>query len=84
MSTGLKITDETLEDRLAYDEIFVEYFNAFLALPVRALTPYKKLNTEVKRVSYMYISMHGSCARISGKSCERYKACDRSVRHLKI
>ncbi|KAJ7390591.1 hypothetical protein OS493_023980 [Desmophyllum pertusum] len=30
---GLKITDETLEDRLAYDEIFVEYFNAFLALP---------------------------------------------------
>lgn len=40
LSTGLKITDETLEDRLAYDEIFVEYFNAFLALPVRALTPY--------------------------------------------
>lgn len=30
---GLKITDETLEDRLAFDEIFVEYFNAFLALP---------------------------------------------------
>lgn len=30
---GLKITDETLEDRLAYDEIFVDYFNAFLALP---------------------------------------------------
>ena len=33
-SPGLKITDETLEDRLAYDEIFVEYFNAFMALPV--------------------------------------------------
>lgn len=30
---GLKITDETLEDRLAYDEIFVDYFNAFMALP---------------------------------------------------
>ena len=36
-SPGLKITDETLEDRLAYDEIFVDYFNAFLALPVRTL-----------------------------------------------
>lgn len=34
MFLGLKITDETLEDRLAFDEIFVEYFNAFLALPV--------------------------------------------------
>ena len=34
MCLGLKITDETLEDRLAFDEIFVEYFNAFLALPV--------------------------------------------------
>ena len=34
MFPGLKITDETLEDRLAFDEIFVEYFNAFLALPV--------------------------------------------------
>jgi len=33
--TGLQITGETLEDRLAYDYIFVEYFNAFLALPVR-------------------------------------------------
>lgn len=34
MFLGLKITDEILEDRLAFDEIFVEYFNAFLALPV--------------------------------------------------
>ena len=38
LSPGLRITDETLEDRLAYDEIFVEYFNAFLALPVSAVT----------------------------------------------
>ncbi|CAH3180537.1 unnamed protein product [Porites lobata] len=30
---GLRITEETLEDRLAYDEIFLDYFNAFLALP---------------------------------------------------
>jgi len=34
---GLKITDEALEDRLAFDEIFVDYFNAFLDLPVRTL-----------------------------------------------
>ncbi|XP_067018661.1 regulator of G-protein signaling 22-like isoform X1 [Acropora muricata] len=30
---GLQITDEALEDRLAFDEIFVDYFNAFLELP---------------------------------------------------
>jgi len=31
---GLIVTETTFEEQLAYDEIFVEYFNAFLALPV--------------------------------------------------
>ena len=31
---ALEITGENLEDLLAYDDLFLDYFNAFLALPV--------------------------------------------------
>ncbi|KAK7103819.1 hypothetical protein V1264_018644 [Littorina saxatilis] len=31
---GLEISGENLEDLLAYDDLFLDYFNAFLALPV--------------------------------------------------
>lgn len=34
MFLGFKIIDEILEDRLVFDEIFVEYFNVFLVLSV--------------------------------------------------
>ena len=32
--SALEITGENLEDLLAYDDLFLDYFNAFLALPV--------------------------------------------------
>ena len=32
--SAIEISEENLEDLLAYDDIFVDYFNAFLALPV--------------------------------------------------
>ena len=73
MFLGLKITDETLEDRLAFDEIFVEYFNAFLALPVsmqvmllifnlscHILLFTRKLNNPTNILRYTYISFLGS------------------------
>lgn len=73
MFLGLKITDETLEDRLAFDEIFVEYFNAFLALPVSTqvmllmfnlschiLLFTRKLNNPTNILRYTYISFLGS------------------------
>lgn len=72
MFLGLKITDETLEDRLAFDEIFVEYFNAFLALPVsmqvmllifnlscHILLFTRKLNNPTNILRYTYISFLG-------------------------
>ena len=31
---AIEITEENLEDLLAYDDLFLDYFNAFLALPV--------------------------------------------------
>nr|KAG5695957.1 hypothetical protein BaRGS_017538 [Batillaria attramentaria] len=34
MDFCLEITGENLEDLLAYDDLFLDYFNAFLALPV--------------------------------------------------
>ena len=33
--SALEITGENLEDLLAYDDLFLDYFNAFLQLPVR-------------------------------------------------
>ncbi|XP_070180134.1 regulator of G-protein signaling 22-like isoform X6 [Littorina saxatilis] len=33
-TTSLEISGENLEDLLAYDDLFLDYFNAFLALPV--------------------------------------------------
>ena len=33
----VEITEENLEDLLAYDDLFLDYFNAFLALPVSYL-----------------------------------------------
>ena len=33
--SGIDITEENLEDLLAYDDLFLDYFNAFLSLPVR-------------------------------------------------
>lgn len=73
MFLGLKITDETLEDRLAFDEIFVEYFNAFLALPVSTqvmllifnlschiLLFTRKFNNPTNILRYTYISFLGS------------------------
>ena len=30
----MEITEENFEDLLAYDDLFVDYFNAFMALPV--------------------------------------------------
>ena len=32
--SAIEISEENLEDLLAYDDIFVDYFNAFLSLPV--------------------------------------------------
>ena len=32
--SALEITGENLEDLLAYDDLFLDYFNCFLALPV--------------------------------------------------
>ncbi|XP_062595139.1 regulator of G-protein signaling 22-like isoform X4 [Saccostrea cucullata] len=34
LSATLEITGENLEDLLAYDDLFLDYFNAFLSLPV--------------------------------------------------
>ena len=31
---GIDITDDNLEDLLTYDDLFLDYYNAFLALPV--------------------------------------------------
>ncbi|ELU03775.1 hypothetical protein CAPTEDRAFT_221083 [Capitella teleta] len=39
---GLEISEENLEDLLAYDDLFLQYFNAFLSLP-RGLNPDKVL-----------------------------------------
>ena len=33
----VEITEENLEDLLAYDDLFLDYYNAFLALPVGTL-----------------------------------------------
>jgi hypothetical protein len=35
--SALEITGENLEDLLAYDDLFLDYFNAFLSLPVSNL-----------------------------------------------
>ena len=32
--SAIEITEENLEDLLAYDDLFLDYFNTFLALPV--------------------------------------------------
>ena len=33
--TAVDLTEDTLEDLLSYDDQFLDYFNAFLQLPVR-------------------------------------------------
>ena len=37
---GLEISDENLEDLLAYDDLFLQYFNAFLSLPVSSVVKF--------------------------------------------
>ena len=32
---GLDVSEENLEDLLTYDDLFLDFFNAFLSLPVR-------------------------------------------------
>ncbi|XP_033734034.1 uncharacterized protein LOC117323122 isoform X2 [Pecten maximus] len=53
MKNALDITGENFEDLLAYDDLFLDYFNAFLALNVFPIaTTYNRLTGSFEEVNY--------------------------------
>ncbi|XP_021361721.1 uncharacterized protein LOC110455726 isoform X3 [Mizuhopecten yessoensis] len=53
LKTALDITGENFEDLLAYDDLFLDYFNAFLALNVFPIaTTYNRLTGSFEEVNY--------------------------------
>ncbi|XP_071159349.1 regulator of G-protein signaling 22-like isoform X30 [Mytilus edulis] len=64
LKTALEITGENLEDLLAYDDLFLDYFNAFLSLPVfpQRLT-YNRLTGAFEESDINERSIHSSSTR---------------------
>ncbi|XP_063428007.1 uncharacterized protein LOC134711377 isoform X3 [Mytilus trossulus] len=64
LKTALEITGENLEDLLAYDDLFLDYFNAFLSLPVfpQRLT-YNRLTGAFEECDINERSIHSSSTR---------------------
>ena len=44
---AVDITEENLEDLLAYDDLFLDYFNAFLSLPVCIANTYHAYHADI-------------------------------------
>lgn len=61
---ALEITGENLEDLLAYDDLFLDYFNAFLSLPVfpQRLT-YNRLTGAFEETDVLERDLHSSSSR---------------------
>ncbi|XP_069117351.1 regulator of G-protein signaling 22-like isoform X11 [Argopecten irradians] len=63
MKNALDITGENFEDLLAYDDLFLDYFNAFLALNVFPIaTTYNRLTGSFEEVNYSDDDHGGSSA----------------------
>ncbi|KAI0239141.1 hypothetical protein LSAT2_010110 [Lamellibrachia satsuma] len=72
---GIDITEDNLEDLLTYDDLFLDYFNAFLALPVfpQALW-YNRLTSTFLEVEGINHTL--SCSEVSCPSTPPYGATD--------
>lgn len=52
---AVDLTEDTLEDLLAYDDLFLDYFNAFLQLPVSKIENTYQVRSNLCRENFLHI-----------------------------